>query len=310
MQLAGVLPCYLVTMCACAAPVELSSIEEEFDMKIKYNFKTHVSLHLKGTDRRKCYILNQVFSLRGYRCHKVTKLGTQWSHLHVKFSEEQQAKEAVDIFTENSDVTAMLVDDMLRVCYTHEMMSNYNQRGTLTTVDVVGSTPRSLNFLTKDLLNYIFEEFGQPHLLYYTASLAETRVYVLFSSMTAALAACMAFGEWYEMNSKTDRFVYRVRISPSEKEDLLVKSSEEIFESVLHFRPPVKKSSSRRRLGNQQKKVPKTCKSNESRRTQKICLLKSYFLDKMVTPQTNFPILFFPFMVPLSTSSIQSLLRQ
>lgn len=179
------------------------------------------------------------------------------------------------ILFQNSELTAVLVDDMLRDWFNYEMKIGYGPPCTLTIVDVVGNPPFSLNFLTSNILNSIFQDFGRPYLLPYTAALAEPHVQVLFGSMTEALAACIAFGDWYELSTKVDTFFYRVRINPSDKEELLIRHSggtpEEAFklDYFLSVRNAIKKTSKAIVCSTKQNKIPITKISSKNKELQK-----------------------------------------
>lgn len=207
--------------------VDLCTLENEFSRRIKYNFKVHVLLYLQGTHFGWEYILQLIYMLNGYRCHKVVWYNsTHMCHLHIKFDKEQQATRAVEFLGHlNFGLTAVLVDDALRYWFTLEMRSGFNPYWTRTSIDIIGSPPGSSNLPTTNLLNSIFRNFGKPCFLPCVETFYETRAQVLFRTMTEALAACMVFGEWYEMKQKINNFFYEVRITPSLKEDLLIKNS-------------------------------------------------------------------------------------
>lgn len=88
----------------------------------------------------------------------------------------------------------------------------------------MGMPPLNLNFMTHNVLNAILEGFGQPLILDYSHTLRNLGMEVVFRSMTEALAASMFFGEWYRFEEKTDCFVFRVRIVPTNLEEILIRT--------------------------------------------------------------------------------------
>lgn len=82
----------------------------------------------------------------------------------------------------------------------------------LAIVDTIGIPPLNLNFMTHEVLNAIFEDFGKPIILGNKRMLTPG-IEILFRSMTEALAASMFLGEWYCFKDKTDSFVFRARIT-------------------------------------------------------------------------------------------------
>lgn len=124
---------------------------------------------------------------------------------------------------QNCGLTAVLLDDMLRAWFIYEIKTCSGPPCSLTIIDIVGDTPFNLNLLTSDILSSILKDFGSPYFLPYTAALSQPHMQFVFSSMTEALAACMAFGVWYRLEEKVDCFSYRIRINPSIKEENLIK---------------------------------------------------------------------------------------
>lgn len=112
---------------------------------------------------------------------------------------------------------------MLRAWFIYEIKTCPGPPCSLTIIDIVGNPPFNLNFLTSNILSTILKDFGSPYFLPYTAALSQPHMQFVFSSMTEALAACMAFGVWYRLEEKVDCFSYRVRINPSIKEENLIK---------------------------------------------------------------------------------------
>lgn len=112
---------------------------------------------------------------------------------------------------------------MLRAWFIYEIKTCSGPPCSLTIIDIVGKPPLNLNFLTSNILSSILKDFGSPYFLPYTAALNQPHMQFVFSSMTEALAACMAFGVWYRFEEKVDCFSYRVRINPSIKEENLIK---------------------------------------------------------------------------------------
>lgn len=125
---------------------------------------------------------------------------------------------------QNCGLTAVLLDDMLRAWFIYEIKTCPGPPCSLTIIDIVGNTPFNLNLLTSNILSTILKDFGSPYFLPYTAALSQPHMQFVFSSMTEALAACMAFGVWYRLDEKVDCFSYRIRINPSIKEENLIRN--------------------------------------------------------------------------------------
>lgn len=111
---------------------------------------------------------------------------------------------------------------MLRAWFIYEIKTCPGPPCSLTIIDIVGNPPLNLNFLTSNILSSVLKDFGSPYFLPYTAALNQPHMQFVFSSMTEALAACMAFGVWYRFEEKVDCFSYRIRINPSIKEENLI----------------------------------------------------------------------------------------
>jgi hypothetical protein len=293
-------------------------LDYQFYMRVKHNFKLYVLISSKRVNWREESILHNIYRLRGYKSHKTVKYLENSSHIHVKFEEEHQAKETVDFFNNmHSDLSAVLVDDMLRDWFTYEIKSDFGPTWTLTIVDIVGNPPLALNFLTSNILNSIFKDFGGPYLVPYTAALNEKHVQVMFGSMTEALAACMAFGEWQELGGKVDSFCYRVRINPSDKEAMLITNSggtpSEAFklDYFVNFRNEIFQSSRKPETDIKQHKIPRT-KSSHSKGSQKV--RKHKHSSASADPQSNLtnqnvlrtPILCVPVIAPLNYATVMS----
>lgn len=87
----------------------------------------------------------------------------------------------------------------------------------------MGIPPHNLNFITPNVLNAIFEDFGKPVILDYRHTSRNPAMEIAFRSMTEALAASMYFGEWFRFEDKTDDFAFRVRIIPTNLEEVLIR---------------------------------------------------------------------------------------
>lgn len=251
-------------------------LDGEFYKRVKHNFRTYALLTSIRVNWSENEILESIYRLNGYKCHKTVKYGRNTSHIHVRFEEDYLASEAVEFLNQmNTDLKAVLVDDMLRDWFNYEMKMGYSPPCTVTIVDIVGCPPHGINLLTSYVLGSIFQDFGAPYLLPYTAAFAEQHVQVVFNSMAEALAACIAFGEWHSIKTKLDNFSYRVRINPSNREGKLIRNSggtpDEAFELdyFLNMRSDTRISKGRESL----------MKQNTSR--SDVSLLSNQFLRRV-----------------------------
>lgn len=203
---------------------------------------------------------------------------------------------------------------MLRDWFNYEMKSGFGPPCTLTTVDIIGHPPLALNFLTSNILNSIFKDFGDPYLLPYTSALTEPHVQIMFGSMAEALAACMAFGEWYQRTEKSDSFCYRVRINPSDKEAKLVTHSggapTEAFrlDYFVNTRKEMPQNSKRSGTHNQQEKINRP-NASQNKSTRKVRKQKDIPMNtnsqSSAVNQLNHrtPILFVPVIASMSMNN-------
>lgn len=75
--------------------LEHLEMDEEFYARMKHNFKSYVLLSSKSRNWKEDVIFGSLFKLNGYKSHKPVKYDGITSHIHVKFVNEQKAKEAL-----------------------------------------------------------------------------------------------------------------------------------------------------------------------------------------------------------------------
>lgn len=126
-------------------------------------------------------------------------------------------------FQNRDYLTAQILFDLLKTWFHHERLVLPGEHYSLATVDTLGTPPLNLNFMTHKVVNAIFEDFGKPLILDYRQTSRNPAMEIAFRSMTEALAASMYFGEWYRFEVQTDDFVFRVRIIPTNLEEVLIR---------------------------------------------------------------------------------------
>ncbi|GFQ83499.1 uncharacterized protein TNCT_148741 [Trichonephila clavata] len=201
------------------------ALSNEYYCKVTHDFSCYVyfgksDCHNESRDEA----INLITSCFGYEAHRMINHKNQTTHFYIRLANPDCAQEAVArIKQAKRDYVADTVDKILLGWYLLEMTSG-TFPWTLAIVDVFGRVEHT-NPLSQDVLQSMLFNFGDPRIHSYQDRLGGFRhVQVLFSSMSEALGASIAFGCWYrKMNPVNPRFYYRLRILSSNKEVCLLK---------------------------------------------------------------------------------------
>ncbi|GFT68436.1 uncharacterized protein NPIL_447521 [Nephila pilipes] len=202
------------------------ALTDEYHYKVSHDFSRYVffgksSLHNENMD----HAIDLITSCHGYEAHRMIHFKGQTTHFYIKFVNSVYAEQAViRIRQVKCDYVADIVDSMLVAWYLLEMTSG-SFPWTLAVVDTVGRVEHA-NALSPEVLRDILVHFGDPRIHSYGNGIHQvSHAQVMFSSMSEALGASIAFGCWYRnMDPIKTRFYYSVKILSSEKEISLLKT--------------------------------------------------------------------------------------